>query len=83
MLEVNQAVAMEMTEGLVQRAKEESKMAKDKKKKLLRYGGGRVWMDHSLDEWDPSKLNISTPHCHGNKLIYKGEHYQPYTDVYC
>ena len=33
-------------------------MAKDKKKKLLRYVGGRVWMDHSLDEWDPNDYRI-------------------------
>ena len=32
------------------------KKTKDPKK--LRVGGGKVWEDSSLDEWDPSKNNV-------------------------
>ena len=32
---------------------------KKKDVKKLRMGGGEVWQDHSLDDWDPSELSAS------------------------
>lgn len=31
----------------------------DKRPKNIRQGGGQLWVDDTLDDWDPSKIILS------------------------
>ena len=42
-------------EGGSSKSEKDKDKKKEKKKKFVRVGGGTVWEDESLTDWDPSK----------------------------
>ena len=57
--ETHQPQSAQLSESLVRAVNSAAKdKGKSGKKKNIRCAGGQIWMDPTLEEWDPSELTL-------------------------